>query len=44
MKFMGGFGNKDIAASIDKPIGAVKSLQHRALNTLGRLIAEDDDE
>lgn len=36
LKFLAGFSNAEIAAVIDKPIGAVKSLQHRGLATLRR--------
>ena len=40
LKFIEGWGNADIAASINKPVGAVKSLQHRALNALRRLLLD----
>lgn len=36
LKFLGQFSNAEVAAVLDKPIGAVKSLQHRALAALQR--------
>jgi RNA polymerase sigma-70 factor (ECF subfamily) len=36
LKFLAGLTNKEVAAVIDKPVGAVKSLQHRALAALQR--------
>ncbi|MBI5302241.1 MAG: RNA polymerase sigma factor [Chloroflexi bacterium] len=45
LKFIEGLENDEIAASLNKPIGAVKSLQHRALAALRRiLLHEQDDE
>jgi len=34
LKFFEGLSNDEVAAALDKPVGAVKSLQHRALNAL----------
>lgn len=42
LKFMEGWSNKEIAEAIDKPIGAVKSLQHRGLNALKRMWEEKE--
>jgi len=36
LKFLEGFSNGEVAAMLDKPIGAVKSLQYRALHSLQR--------
>lgn len=36
LKFLGGLSNSEVAEVMDKPIGAVKSLQHRALAALQR--------
>lgn len=36
LKFLAGFSNQEVAAVMDKPVGAVKSLQHRALAALRR--------
>ena len=38
LKFIEGWSNKEIALSMDKSVGAVKSLQHRGLAALERLI------
>jgi RNA polymerase sigma-70 factor (ECF subfamily) len=38
LKFVEGWGNPEIAAAICKPVGAVKSLQHRALEALKRML------
>ncbi|MCB8944452.1 MAG: sigma-70 family RNA polymerase sigma factor [Ardenticatenaceae bacterium] len=36
LKFLEGLSNAEIAAVVEKPVGAVKSLQHRALAALQR--------
>ena len=36
LKFLEGFSNSEVAEILDKPIGAVKSLQYRALHSLQR--------
>jgi RNA polymerase sigma-70 factor (ECF subfamily) len=36
LKFLAGFSNAEVAEIMDKPLGAVKSLQHRALASLQR--------
>jgi RNA polymerase sigma-70 factor (ECF subfamily) len=36
LKFFGGLSNHEVARIADKTVGAVKSLQHRALASLGR--------
>jgi RNA polymerase sigma-70 factor, ECF subfamily len=41
LKFLEGLTNTQIAAAISKPEGAVKSLQHRALDSLRRLLGAD---
>ncbi len=41
LKFIEGLSNEEIAQVIDKPVGAVKSLQHRALGTLRNLLSPD---
>jgi RNA polymerase sigma-70 factor (ECF subfamily) len=40
LKFAGDLSNEEISEATGKPITAVKSLQHRALGTLKRLILE----
>jgi RNA polymerase sigma-70 factor, ECF subfamily len=39
LKFYQGLSNEEVAAALDKPVGAVKSLQHRALDALRRMLA-----
>jgi RNA polymerase sigma-70 factor (ECF subfamily) len=41
LKFYDGWENEQIAASLQKPVGAVKSLQHRALESLKRILAPE---
>lgn len=43
MKFFGGLSNAEVAAALGKNEGSVKSLQHRALATLARLLAEEGE-
>lgn len=38
MRFIEDMQNQEIAAVLDKPIGAVKALQHRALSALRRIL------
>ena len=41
LKFLSGLSNAETAAVVDKPIGAVKALQHRALDALRRLLSTE---
>jgi RNA polymerase sigma-70 factor (ECF subfamily) len=43
LKFLEGLSNQEVAAVLGKPIGAVKSLQHRALAALQRQLAPDKE-
>ena len=43
LKFFEGWNNASIAAAINKPVGAVKSLQHRALKALRRVLVDIGD-
>ena len=43
LKFWHAWDNEEIARAINKPVGAVKSLQHRALASLQRYLQEDGD-
>jgi RNA polymerase sigma-70 factor, ECF subfamily len=44
LRFIEGWENEEIAAALQKPVGAVKSLQHRAMNTLRKLwIGQEED-
>lgn len=42
LKFLQGWNNREISAAIDKPIGAVKSLQHRGLAALKRVLLREE--
>lgn len=44
LKFLEGFSNVEVADLLNKPIGAVKSLQHRALATLQRQLVIVQDQ
>ena len=39
LKYYEGWTNEEVAAALEKPVGAVKSLQHRALDSLRRALA-----
>jgi len=41
LKYLEDWENQQIAAAVNKPIGAVKALQHRALNSLRRILNEE---
>jgi RNA polymerase sigma-70 factor, ECF subfamily len=43
LKFIEGWDNEEIAEAIKKPVGAVKSLQHRALDALRRILAQEEE-
>jgi RNA polymerase sigma-70 factor (ECF subfamily) len=43
LKFVEGLSNAEVAQILGKTEGAVKSLQHRALNALHRLMGRSDD-
>ncbi len=40
LKFVDGLSNNEVAQALGKSEGAIKSLQHRALSSLGRLLGE----
>ena len=42
LKFLEGWENEEIARILNKPVGAVKSLQHRALNHLQKILLDDE--
>lgn len=44
LKFFEGWENDEIAHILNKPVGAVKSLQHRALTNLQRVLLDDEVE
>jgi RNA polymerase sigma-70 factor (ECF subfamily) len=43
LKFLQGLSNQEVAAVLDKKVGAVKALQHRALAALKRQMTPDKD-
>ena len=43
LKFLEGLSNQEVADVTGKPVGAVKSLQHRALAALGRQLEPDKE-
>jgi RNA polymerase sigma-70 factor (ECF subfamily) len=42
LKFLDGWENEEIADALKKPIGAIKSLQHRALVHLQKILPDDE--
>lgn len=42
LKFLEGWDNEAIARAVGKPVGAVKSLQHRALESLRRWLGKEE--
>jgi RNA polymerase sigma-70 factor (ECF subfamily) len=44
LKFLEGLSNAEVAAVVEKPLGAVKSLQHRGLAALQRLLTPPERE
>lgn len=43
LRFVADLSLDDVAAITDRPVGAVKSMQHRALARLGRILAGEPD-
>ncbi len=44
LKYYEGWSNREVAAVIEKPVGSVKSLQHRALGALRRLLTPSENQ
>jgi RNA polymerase sigma-70 factor (ECF subfamily) len=42
LKYFEGMSNQEVSDVLGKPVGAVKSLQHRGLNALRRLLTQDE--
>jgi RNA polymerase sigma-70 factor (ECF subfamily) len=40
LKYLDEWSNEEVACALKKPVGAVKSIQHRALKSLQRLLVE----
>lgn len=43
LKYLQGLSNQEVADALGKPVGAVKSLQHRALNALRRILQAEEE-
>ena len=43
LKYIEGWRNREIAQALEKPMGAVKALKHRAVNALRRHLDVDDE-
>ncbi len=43
LKFLEDWSNEEVALALGKPVGAVKSLQHRAIAALQRVLISDED-
>jgi RNA polymerase sigma-70 factor, ECF subfamily len=43
LRFLEGLSLEDTARTMDRPLGAIKSLQHRALNSMKRQILKEDE-
>ena len=41
LKYFEGLSNEEVAAVLDKPVGAIKSLQHRALDAMRRALTTE---
>jgi RNA polymerase sigma-70 factor (ECF subfamily) len=44
LKFLQGWNNEQVSRALEKPVSAVKSLQHRALNALRRMLLTTEEE
>jgi RNA polymerase sigma-70 factor, ECF subfamily len=44
LRYLEGWENPEVAALLDKPVGAIKALQHRALDALRRQVLSHDGE
>lgn len=43
LKFLEGWTNEEVALAIGKPVGAIKSLQHRAIASLRRMLISEEE-
>ncbi|HZU86249.1 MAG TPA: sigma-70 family RNA polymerase sigma factor [Anaerolineaceae bacterium] len=44
LRFIEGWENEEVATALQKPVGAIKALQHRALNTLRKFLLREEKE
>jgi RNA polymerase sigma-70 factor, ECF subfamily len=43
LRFLEGWSLEQVAKEMDRPVGAIKSLQHRALNSMKRQLLEEEE-
>lgn len=43
LRFLEDLSNEEVAAAMDKPVGSIKALQHRAVAALRRLLIRDEE-
>jgi DNA-directed RNA polymerase specialized sigma24 family protein len=43
LKYVEGWSNDEVAAALQKPAGAIKSLQHRALERLRSMMVAEEE-
>ena len=43
LRFIEGWNNEEVAAALERPVGTIKALQHRAVNTLRRLLLRKEE-
>lgn len=44
LRFLEGWENEEVAKALEKPVGAIKALQHRALNALRKSLLQEEIE
>ncbi len=44
LRFLEGWENEEVAAALNKPLGAIRALQHRAIENLRKILKEDENE
>jgi RNA polymerase sigma-70 factor (ECF subfamily) len=44
LRFLEGWENEEVATAMEKPVGAIKALQFRAINSLRRLLLREEKE
>jgi RNA polymerase sigma-70 factor (ECF subfamily) len=44
LRFLEGWENEEVAAALNKPVGAIRALQHRAIANLRKILTEDEIE
>jgi RNA polymerase sigma-70 factor (ECF subfamily) len=42
LKYLEGWENEEIARALKKPVGAIKSMQHRALASLQKILGGEE--